>query len=115
MRGEHATKNSDLYALGACLLYLAQGTAGGLEQITSLPENEYNKAMRQLLDKVKDPLDKIRTEGKRMTKDYETQTLIYNGFILTMLLAYRPDDRNNDKNDPYDIPMTFADLLFPRF
>ena len=131
LRGERATTKSDLYALGACFFYLAQGSVGGLEQITSLPEDEYNKAMHERVEQVKVQLHEVWTEGHESTRPrvcidkltiqlqqiwIEGQRLTrvssYGDEVLTMLLAYRPDARNNAGTNLYDQSIRFDDLLF---
>jgi len=49
MRGERATTKSDLYALGACFLYLHQERVGGLEELNTFPEDEYKRRLGEVI------------------------------------------------------------------
>lgn len=49
MAGEKASVASDLFALGACALYMLRRQVGGLQNITTLPPRQYNKAIVSMI------------------------------------------------------------------
>lgn len=89
IKGQHATKETDYFALGACLFYLIKGQVGGLEEITILPKSEYEEALHPML------------EGAQQSGVSSKLTT-----VLPRLLTYDPKDR-----DPMFIETVFVMML----
>ena len=81
MRGEKATQASDLYALGACWLYLYQGKVGDLEHINTLPEKKYEIELNKILNEL---IFKGAT-------DFHAAHLVYAD--MRSMLHFRPEER----------------------
>jgi len=114
MRGERATTKSDWYALGACLLYLQQGHAGGLEELNTLPEDQYKGQLCNIIFALP-PLPSFSSFGgdidiafdayeerKQLedlfggASDKASSALhvpLSRQFVLYSLLKYKPEDR----------------------
>lgn len=52
MKGSKASMASDIYALGACLLYLMQGEVGRLEELNTLPQPAYEEGLEHTLEQM---------------------------------------------------------------
>jgi len=95
VQGEEPTRESDYYALGACLLYLLQGRVGGLERITTLPKNEYDRELGEMIETC---CKGFQYYGVSNHMEYLPLDPNPVNEILYTLLAYQKEERHDNRD-----------------